>query len=294
MKQIFCRFTIPKSQGASAANVKYIMRETALESNHDAVFLHNLDAYRGSDLRETRTNLTAYAETRLMQERNATRTGTGQTRNHYRCVLSFDRQEQTDKARELTEQFIKENFAACRVIATIHQDTENTHCHLWIDARQVSGKKLDLEHKTFRSIDERWAQIYGKEYGKEYEQNHVEKKLETKQYKKARREWKEVQKPEREAKNADFQKRDLKNYGIDQARDRGNQPDLAIKNPTLERAERAIANAERSFNHALSELRDARESLADLGRGYRQELQQNQELDNDRGRERERVRELEK
>jgi hypothetical protein len=294
MKSIFCRFTAPKSQADSAANVNYITRETALGEHEQALYLHNLSECRGEDLRETRINLDAFAKTRLIEEKHTSRTGAGQTRTHYRCVVSFDRKESTEKAQQLTQEFLQKYFPQTRAISAIHQDTNHTHAHIWIDARQLNGKKIDLDNKTFERIDTAWAKVYAKEYGQEYAKNHAEKKLETRNYKRASAHGIEAAKPERQQKKIDYRQRDYNNYGIDKEGIRGNQPDLAITNPALDQAEQPPTRTEREFRETVSSVTELHRSFEGLGRGRQNELQPNQELDTDRGRERERVRELEK
>jgi hypothetical protein len=294
MKSIYCRFTAPKSQADSAENVNYITRETALESNHDAIYLHNLSEFRGEDLRETRTNLSAYAMTRLSEEKHTSRTGAGQTRTHYRCVVSFDRKESTEKAQRLTAEFLQKYFPQTRAVSAIHQDTAHTHAHIWIDARQLNGKKIDLDNKIYKRIDTAWAKVYAKEYGKEYAQIHAAKKLETQNYKRDKAQGIKSEKPERQQKKIDYRQRDYNNYGIDKEGIRGNQPDLAITNPALDQAEQPPTRTEREFRETVSSVTELHRSFEGLGRGRQNELQPNQELDTDRGRERERVRELEK
>jgi hypothetical protein len=214
-KQIFCRFTAKLNAKASAQNMKYITRERALD-NQKSLHLHNLEHLQATTTREMRTNLTAFAETRMIEEKHAPRRGAGETRTHYRLVVSFDRKEKTEKAREMTAEFLKENFAKARAVAAVHQDTEHTHVHVWIDARQIDGKKIDLDNKQFKTIDERWAKIYAKEYGAEYEHQHTLKKIETREYKRARAQGKQIQKPIRAEKQKNFNEREYKNYGIEQ------------------------------------------------------------------------------
>jgi hypothetical protein len=287
--QIFCRFTAKPNPKASAQNIKYITRESALDGQK-SLFLHNIDHLRGFDTRETKTNLTAYAETRLLEEKHKTRTGAGETRTHYRLLVSFDRKEKTDKAREMMADFLKENFPQARAVAAVHQDTAATHIHVWVESRQLNGKKIDLDNKKFKSLDERWAKIYGREYGADYEHQHILKKLETKEYKRARAQGKQIAKPIRDEKRQDFNERDYKNYGIDQRAANGNQRVITVESKNVDRAEQPTIRTEQAFRRAVSSLERLHGSIEGLDRHRERELQQTRELD--KTKEREQVTEL--
>jgi hypothetical protein len=296
--QIYCRFTAKPDPKTSAQNVKYITREQALESEK-SLHLHNLEHLQGSNMRELRTNLTAYAETRLVEEKHKARTGSGETRTHYRLVVSFDRKEKTDKAQELAAEFLRENFAKARAVAAVHQDTDHTHVHVWIDARQTDGKKIDLDNKKFKSIDEKWSRIYAKEYGAEYEHQHTLKKLETREYKRAKAQGKQVAKPIRDEKRRDFKQREYKNYGIEQRTVDGNKRVITAESKEVERTKRTIDDAkqiidtaQRTLGDTIQRITELHQSLAELGRQHTHELHPDKELD--RGRERERTLEIER
>jgi hypothetical protein len=277
-KQIFCRFTAKPNQKASAQNIKYITRERALDGQK-SLFLHNIDHLRGSDTRETKTNLTAYAETRLIEENHMSRRGAGETRTHYRLVVSFDRKEKTEKAQEMTADFLKENFSKARAVAAVHQDTEHTHVHVWIDARQLDGKKIDLDNKQFKTIDERWAKIYGREYGAEYEHQHTLKKLETREYKRNKAQGEQVEKPIRYEKRQDFNEREYKNYGIEQGAVDGDQRVITGESKDVDRAEQSTIRTEQAFRRAVSSVERLRGSVEGLDRHRERELQQTRPLD---------------
>jgi hypothetical protein len=282
--QIFCRFTANPNQKASAQNIKYITRESALDGQK-SLFLHNIEHLRGFDTRETKTNLTAYAETRLIEEKHAPRGGAGKTRTHYRLLVSFDRKEKTEKAREMTADFLKENFAKARAVAAVHQDTEHTHVHVWIDARQTDGKKIELNNRQFKTIDERWAKIYGREYGVEYEQQHILKKIETREYKRAKAQGKDVDKPIRDKKRHDFNEREYKNYGIEQRAVDRDQRFITSASKDVDRAEQPTIRTEQAFRRAVSSLERLRGSVEGLDRHRERELQQTRQLDKTKERE---------
>jgi hypothetical protein len=130
MSGVFIKFSVPRNGKTSAANARYITRPSATLENNNHIFLHNLENLKGQDFRETRTNFISYAEARLDEEATKTQRGPGSARTHYRVVLSFDKNESSSTAQELSEKWLKENFADARAAAAIHRDTKNTHVHV--------------------------------------------------------------------------------------------------------------------------------------------------------------------
>jgi hypothetical protein len=171
------KFSAKPNPKASGRNVDYICRQNGCAS----ISFHNLDKLDAKNELEKRSNAIAYAETREIQEQYERG-----NRNHYRLILSWDRTEETEFARDKTHEFLQKKFANCLAIIAIHQDTEHTHAHIWIDARNLNGKKLQINHREYRSIDEHWAQNYDKNYGTEYAKKYELKKLETTKWKEKR------------------------------------------------------------------------------------------------------------
>lgn len=216
--------------GASGANAAYITRESATEGREENVYLHNAEDLRGEDYRETRTNIISFAHARQDEEQTAKRRGGGESRTHYRGTLTFGRKEKTEKARRMAERFLKENFPKARAVAAVHQDTGHTHVHLWIDARGTDGKKLHLDNKMYKTLDERWAKQYAREYGRHYEQEHLAKKAETREFKRARAQGEERERPKRASrptKAREHQEREKRNYGVHEITVGRDQPELA-------------------------------------------------------------------
>jgi hypothetical protein len=208
-------------------------------SNH--IILHNLENLKGTDYRETRINLISYAEARLDEEATKTRRGAGNARTHYRVVLSFDRNEGSSTAQELSQKWLKENFPDCRAAAAIHRDTKNTHIHIWVDSRKLDDKKLNLDNKQYRKLDESWARIYAEKYGERYLTDHLAKKERTKNYKrdylKDKLENRFIEKLSDRPK-IDYQKREENNY--DKSAVGVHQRNPANENKILSRQEREI------------------------------------------------------
>jgi hypothetical protein len=265
--------------------------------------MHNLDHLKGQDYRETRTNSIAYAESRLDDEQARSRNNPKESRTHYRAILSFDRTEDTDKARDLTAEWLEKNFKEAKAIVSIHQDRDHTHAHVWIDARDLKDKKLQLDNRAFKNLDTSWARIYAKEYGEHYLKEHQEKKHETRNYKKALREGRhDTPRPSRarQDKKPIFIERERNNYGYNQNRLgnnqhtnavrlhalKGREPDLREASQANDAATReaigaihevkklhhgigeahgANQRADREFKNSVRELNDTRHSFEELG-----------------------------
>ena len=180
------KFSVGRS-GAGGANAEYITREKAAEK----IAFFNLEKLEAKNKNEARTNAIAYAHTREESELARNKNG----RTHYRLILSWDGKEESEKAVEEAEKFLAKNLPEARAIIAVHQDTGNTHAHIWIDARQTDNKKIHLPKNKFQSFDERWAEQFDETYGTVYAAEYKVKKAETKQWKTIRREWKNVYAP---------------------------------------------------------------------------------------------------
>ena len=164
--------------GAAGDNVRYITRERATEGEQERVWTRNVPEYadEGDGYEERTNNLREYARQLEEDESAKPHRGSGQTRTHYRAIYSFDREVSDQRARELVDKHLDENFPKARAIAAIHRDTDHAHVHVHIAARQTDGRKVQLRREQYRSLDERWARIYGREFGREIEREHMRKK----------------------------------------------------------------------------------------------------------------------
>jgi hypothetical protein len=86
-------------------------------------------------------------------------------------VLTFPDERNPETALGVAKNFLLKEFPEAKAIVSIHTDTKNLHCHVWLDARLITGKKLDLGTK-YRQLDKLFArhhdQIYGTNYATEY------------------------------------------------------------------------------------------------------------------------------
>ncbi len=180
--------------GASGSHVAYITRERAVLDREQALLLFQLPEHvRASrDYAELRQALISYAETREEIE-VAQHTARGEPRTHYRVTASFERDVSNERALAMAEEWLQREFPRSRAFAVVHRDTEQTHLHIWIDARQVDAKKIQLPRQQHRRLDLAWNEIYSREMGRD-PMEHERKKEQTREAK--RQAWERGDKPE--------------------------------------------------------------------------------------------------
>jgi hypothetical protein len=164
--------TFSAHKSASGKNVGYIMRDSAC----DEVIFHNLDDLADKNIFDAKVNALSYVFNREEEEKG---------RTHYRAVLSFENIEETQKVSKLTEKFLQENFQNAKAIIAIHQDTAHSHAHIWIDARQTDGKKIQISPTQFKNLDISYARLYDKEFGTNRAEEYQQKKQETLEWKRS-------------------------------------------------------------------------------------------------------------
>lgn len=167
--------------GSAGANIGYITREKATQKEKERVWTRNVPEYvdsKGKEAiyKERAANLREYMRQLEEDELAKPYRGNGKTRTHYRVIYSFDKEVSDEKAKEMVSQHLAENFPKARAVAALHRDTDNAHVHVQIAARQTDNRKVQLKKETYRSLDERWAKIYGREFGRADELEHAAKK----------------------------------------------------------------------------------------------------------------------
>jgi hypothetical protein len=252
------KFTVGRS-GASGRHASYITRESACRS----VSFHNLDEQRGENDFESRTNAIAYAYAREDIETEKSERG----RTHYRIILSWDRKEETDKAQDEAHKFLDENFEKGRGFVAVHQDTEHTHAHIWLDARCDDGRKLHINKNAYKRLDENWARQYDKTYGTNYADEYKAKKQQTREWKRElveqrtgqeqKRDGKQERppdKPERHSdklKNEFWREKEIRDSGVVKGNDengiRGNQQSFTVRSGRTETGERELNNSQQQL-----------------------------------------------
>ena len=195
----------PGASGAGGKNADYVTREGAVLDGRAGVLTHNLPAdvaegvAEAGSYAEARDHLTAYAHTQEAYEVRRHGGRAGEPRTHYRAVLSFERDVATGRAREMTAEWLGDRFGGARAFAVVHRNTDHVHVHVWIDARGVDGKKLHFSRSEYRGLDASWNRIYSREMGRD-EREHLDKKAETRAYRRARAQGRPAERPERDAK----------------------------------------------------------------------------------------------
>lgn len=116
-----------------------------------------------------------------------------QVRTHYRLIASWEGKETGENAVAEVRLYLEKQFPKARAIIAVHQDTDDTHAHVWIDARQTDGKKIHLKDKQFESLDEKWTEQYDRTYGTNYAPEYKALKEETKQWKREMYQWRKSQ-----------------------------------------------------------------------------------------------------
>jgi hypothetical protein len=168
------KFSVGKS-GAGGANAGYITRQPDAEK----IAFYNLGHLVVETNAERRTNAIAYAYSREDIEKDKSKNA----RTHYRMILSWDRKEDSEKASAEAEKYLGKVLPKAKAILAVHQDTDHTHVHIWIDARQTDDKKINLRGSEYTTLDEKWATHYDAEYNTSYAEEYKIKKNKTRKWK---------------------------------------------------------------------------------------------------------------
>jgi hypothetical protein len=248
---------------ASAANMKYITRDSAA----DSISFHNLPELEAADRIQAKSNAINYAEERVLEEECRVRGNErGTPRNHNRMIISFDRKEQTEAAKEEVHKFLDKEFSNQKAVVSIHQDGKSTHAHIWFDIRDIdTDRKTQLRPKDFYSLDEKWARQYDERYKTNYEREYQEKKQETREWKKEQAEVKRDGKqplPENKPHRHNDDKKEIlrakewRDYGIYKEPNNRDIPTIARRQPEIENTKQRIDRTERTLD-ARSDAADA-------------------------------------
>ena len=165
--------------GASMAHMEYISRQTAVLDDVVGVVMRNIpeSVREARNYRELRENLACYAWAREKSEiaqykskTNSQTKGKGkgkkEVRTHYRVMASFEKDIDTEKIKQMMNEWLENKLPTARACGFIHRDTDHTHIHIWVDARKISGEKIHLGSASYKSLDKEWNRIYSKEMGR--------------------------------------------------------------------------------------------------------------------------------
>lgn len=99
--------------------------------------------------------------------------------SHLRIIVTVGREVSIGELKEMVNAFLRENFPLCPAFAAIHDDTQHRHAHIYVHARQLDDRKLDLGQDYFR-LDESWMRVCAERLGvPEIYTRHIELKEET-------------------------------------------------------------------------------------------------------------------
>jgi hypothetical protein len=267
------------SAGTSSANIRYITREKAAQGR---IWTRNLPDHvtEAETRKEQIYNLKEYARQREEDELNKSRTGSGHTRTHYRAIYSFDREVTDEQAQKMIDEHLDKNFPDARCVAAIHRDTDHTHAHVWIEARDTDDKKINISNKQYKTLDDDFARICAKEFqDQSLYDDHINKKNQTQEWKREAYEARQRGEvtPDKPARAADERNQieerramHARQYGADydetgiarnqrHASSREQEIDRSIK--TSERAERATNNTNREIENEAARLCEAAKEM---------------------------------
>lgn len=251
------KYTNKANPKACSRNMEYITRDGAT----DSISFHNLDELHDDDRQQARNNAINYAEQRELEEESRVRGNErGTPRNHNRMIISFDRKEETETAKEEVHKFLDKEFSNQKAVVSIHQDGDHTHAHVWFDCRDKdTGKKTQLEAKKYRTLDERWARHYDEKYKTNYEREYKEKKAETRDWKREqaqlKREGKQPRpqtKPSRtnDRKAKILEAKEFRDYGIDEKATRTNKRPITTGHSAVENSKQRVDSTKREIDRA--------------------------------------------
>ncbi len=179
MYMMYMRFSVG-GKGASGAHVAYISRPGAVgdDEGQCGFVLQGMpeEMERATTYEELREWAVSFAEVREREEAGKGKPTLRRTpRTHYRALVSFERKMETGQASALVREWLKAALPTARALAFVHQNTDHTHAHIWIDARKADGRKLHFPAQQYRRLDEIWNRIYSRAMGRD-EREHLEKK----------------------------------------------------------------------------------------------------------------------
>jgi hypothetical protein len=269
--------------GTSGANVGYITREKAAENR---IWTRNLPNYatEGETRKERIDNLKEYARQQEENELEKSRTGSGETRTHYRAIYSFEtfREITDEQAQRMIDEHLDKNFPDARVVAAIHRDTDNPHVHINIFARRTDDKKINISNNQYKTLDDDFARTCAREFDeRNLYDDHINKKLQTQQWKRdyAEAKQREENTPEKPIRAADLRNQiqerramEAQQFGAtyyDETRIGNSQRQVISAEPDATTGEQQINRAEREIDALNS-------SIAETNRAIEQANQQKQ------------------
>lgn len=155
----FCRFSAGRS-GRSPDYLRYLLRAAALGETPPGIWTRHLPEplLRSAPGDGALLDLMAYVW--LQETREQAIQSDSRGRTHYRAMVSFERPLPESQMGRLVQAWLTECFPKQPSIAVLHRNTTYRHIHIWIAARGVDGRQLNLNAAQYRQLDERWNRLY--------------------------------------------------------------------------------------------------------------------------------------
>ena len=182
-RDIFFHFSKGRA-GTSHVNCRYLLRAEALDSQEQltSVYVQNYPAHiRDANYEVLKVDVVDF--NRLVEGEENRFITLGATCTHYRIKISFKGKLATEYVRKLGIEYVQKQFPDSVALAVVHQNTNNTHIHVHLQAREITGNKLHIALQVYKKLDVGWGEIFGREFGREILARHLEKKVQTHQHK---------------------------------------------------------------------------------------------------------------
>jgi hypothetical protein len=181
----------------------------------------------------------------------------------------------------MSQEYLKENFKDSRAIVAVHQDTNRTHAHVWIDARQENGKKIHTSRNDQERLYGNWQNQYDREYGTDRAKEFAQKRAETREYNKARAQGLDVEKPTDRAPkmtSADYREKETRDAGvkqnvIDKEGLGRNQRPFEVRNSNTIEADRALTGSQQQFTESKHSFEQSNQKVIGSQRHFEQSNQ---------------------
>lgn len=183
------------ASGGGGDRTLYDTRVIATRGEHERVWTQNIPEYvdRGDAVsyKERRADLAEFIrqveEDALSKGRGFPDEKEGKERTFYRLIYAFHEDPGDEKIKERVSEHQRETLPKCYIVNAIHRNSGHVHVHSVVAARQTDGTKLHLDWREYRTLDETWAHIYGREFGEHFEHEHLEKKQERLEHRRSAR-----------------------------------------------------------------------------------------------------------
>lgn len=287
----------PGPVGGGPANASYITRSQAA-GDGDELYHNAPEAVENADTwHETKIRLRSWAERVKAEEKARHGNRAGRPRTHYRAVISYEDityedvsyedEIPTEAVKEDVAEFLEEEFPQAKAVAVVHQNTGNSHAHVWMSARKTTGEKVHIGNGDLKEMHATMDEIYERRMG--VQSRNAEKVEETKELKRTLAKMKEE----------GASKKELSRWAQANRPDRATPPDREVYRQREKRLaktpEGASEDASGEFSgrvapKRLLKLKEKTERLEEALQGLEEQAQEsteeNRERNQDRGRER--------